>query len=462
MPTNTHFLVDPPALSDEITICFPEDHVLVVRMNRPRSLNAMTPQMASDIKAVFDWFDDEPSLWVVVITGEGRAFCAGADLKASVRPTRLPPPSLPSRTDISAKYQYINTSRININVPIGNRWNVTQQGGHSHEQEDIASSVHGFGSLSRRASSKPIVAAVNGGAFGGGVEILLNCDIVIASDDAVFALPEVKRGVIAAQGGTSAMHPHPITAFNSLKPAPFNFPSLPVIPRLKAVAGHQLAAEMLLLGRPVGAAEAQQRFRLYARSPVPSPSKHSRQRDNSNSNLRPIHSSYFFSKFVSTLQNKKTPSLSAYATHVFPMPQTQIQIRSNQMGTPSPVADMEPQMPKSVNAVVPKDEVLPTAVEWATRIAANSPDAVQCTKRGLVLAARHGDVERAVIEHAWSAESRRVYGGDNIKEGLRAFSEVRTPFFFVSLTSGISLDDSRGLRDWVGKRKPNWRNPAKL
>ncbi len=49
--------------------------------------------------------------------------------------------------------------------------------------------------------SKPIIAAVNGMAFGGGMEMILNCDLVIASDDAAFALPEVKRGVVAAQGG---------------------------------------------------------------------------------------------------------------------------------------------------------------------------------------------------------------------------------------------------------------------
>ena len=81
------------------------------------------------------------------------------------------------------------------------RWNTKQQGGQSDEQERIASSPHGFGSISRRVSSKPILAAVNGGAFGGGVEMVMNCDLVIASDEAVFALAEVKRGVIAAQGG---------------------------------------------------------------------------------------------------------------------------------------------------------------------------------------------------------------------------------------------------------------------
>ena len=61
---------------------------------------------------------------------------------------------------------------------------------------------HGFGSVSRRHTlNTPIIAAVNGGAFGGGVEMVLNCDLVIAEQNAKFALPEVKRGVIAAAGG---------------------------------------------------------------------------------------------------------------------------------------------------------------------------------------------------------------------------------------------------------------------
>lgn len=62
-------------------------------------------------------------------------------------------------------------------------------------------SLNGFGSISRRNLSKPLIAAVNGVAFGGAMEMILNCDLVIASDNAVFALPEVKRGVVAVQGG---------------------------------------------------------------------------------------------------------------------------------------------------------------------------------------------------------------------------------------------------------------------
>lgn len=73
----------------------------------------------------------------------------------------------------------------------------------TNDQEKLISMSHGFGSVSRRHTlNKPIIAAVNGGAFGGGTEMVLNCDFVIAEKNAQFAFPEVKRGVIAAAGGT--------------------------------------------------------------------------------------------------------------------------------------------------------------------------------------------------------------------------------------------------------------------
>jgi enoyl-CoA hydratase/carnithine racemase len=73
------------------------------------------------------------------------------------------------------------------------RWNESRQIGKINEQEGIVANVHGFGSISRRdTSSKPMIAAVNGGAYGGGMEIVLNCDLVIASQEAKFSLPEVK------------------------------------------------------------------------------------------------------------------------------------------------------------------------------------------------------------------------------------------------------------------------------
>ncbi|KXN84976.1 3-hydroxypropionyl-coenzyme A dehydratase [Leucoagaricus sp. SymC.cos] len=193
-----------PSHSDELQVSIPHEHVLFLTLNRPKSLNAMTPRMTEDLERVLDWFEEEPELWVAIVTGAGRLFCAGADLKA---------------------------------------WNKDQQAGSSDEQETIASNLNGFGSLSRRQSNKPIVAAVNGGAYGGGVEIVLNCDIVIASEGSKFALPEVKRGVVAAQGG---------------------------IPRLFQIAGHQHASEMLFTGRTIPAQEAADRFG-FVNAVVPAP-----------------------------------------------------------------------------------------------------------------------------------------------------------------------------------------------
>lgn len=77
-----------------------------------------------------------------------------------------------------------------------------------------------------------------------------------------------------------------------------------------------------------------------------------------------------------------------------------------------------------VNRVVPPSEVFPTALELAARIVANSPDAVQSTKRALMLAGDGRGDEATVLAHAWSAETSRVFGGSNIGEGLKAFVEV--------------------------------------
>ncbi|KJA28330.1 hypothetical protein HYPSUDRAFT_33681 [Hypholoma sublateritium FD-334 SS-4] len=269
--------LQPPHHSTEVKVSFPEEHILLLALNRPKFLNAMTPQMSEDLKNLLDWFEDEASLWVVIVTGEGRVFCAGADLKA---------------------------------------WNNDQQSGNSKEQESIVANVHGFGSLSRRSSNKPIIAAVRGGAYGGGMEILLNCDLVVAAEDAKFALPEVKRGVVAIQGG---------------------------IPRLEHITGHQLASEMLLLGKTVDSTDARNRFGF-------------------------------------------------------------------------------------VNFIVPPSQVIATAISTAQQIISNSPDAVQSTKLGLLLAQKH-NVSEAVLTHAWSAHSKQVYKGDNIKEGLKAFTEKRAPIW---------------------------------
>lgn len=86
----------------------------------------------------------------------------------------------------------------------------------------------GFAGLSNRGGKKPVIAAVNGLCLGGGMEVALNCDVILAAEDARFGLPEVKRGVIALAGA---------------------------LPRLVRTVGKQRAAEMALLGRQYGAAE---------------------------------------------------------------------------------------------------------------------------------------------------------------------------------------------------------------
>ncbi|KAF8902192.1 enoyl-CoA hydratase [Gymnopilus junonius] len=268
-------ILQPPQHSEEIKVEFPSRHVLLLKFNRPSALNAMTPQMSDDLKRLLDWFEDEPELWVVIVTGEGRLFCAGADLKA---------------------------------------WNNDQQSGKSNEQEGVVATVHGFGSISRRQSVKPIIAAVNGGAYGGGLEMVVNCDIVITTVGAKFAFPEVKRGVVAIQGG---------------------------IPRLAKIAGHQVGIRNALSGRTVDAAEARDRFGF-------------------------------------------------------------------------------------VNTIVPASELIRTALATAEQIVANSPDAVQSTKAALLLSQKHNFTE-TVLTHAWGPQSKQVYKGANIKEGLKAFSEKRAP-----------------------------------
>lgn len=72
-------------------------------------------------------------------------------------------------------------------------------------------------------------------------------------------------------------------------------------------------------------------------------------------------------------------------------------------------------MKSSINTVVPKAQLLRTAIEWAFKITQNSPDAVQSTKRALIEAAKHGDVEQATLAHIRSLESTRAYQGENIK-----------------------------------------------
>lgn len=114
------------------------------------------------------------------------------------------------------------------------RWNKSQRSEDGKDEgERIIADVNGFGSISRRSSSsKPMIAAVNGGAYGGGVEIVVNCDLVVASEEATFALPEVKRGVVAIQGGLYSMC--------CMWSPCLTLESFPGMPRLARISGHQV------------------------------------------------------------------------------------------------------------------------------------------------------------------------------------------------------------------------------
>ncbi|MFP6627980.1 MAG: enoyl-CoA hydratase-related protein [Myxococcota bacterium] len=133
-----------------------DGRILTVTLNRPERLNALHPPANSELGEIFDEFADDPELWVAIITGEGRGFCAGNDLKFQAE-----------------------GKMKGVEVP-----------------------TRGFGGLTARYDcDKPVIAAVNGVAMGGGFEIALACDLIIASEDAKFALPEPRVGLAALAGG---------------------------------------------------------------------------------------------------------------------------------------------------------------------------------------------------------------------------------------------------------------------
>jgi enoyl-CoA hydratase len=131
-------------------------HVEVLTINRPEARNAINGAVSRAMSAAMDELGDDADCWVVIITGSGdKAFSAGMDLKAF----------------------------------------------SSGEGGDIMGATGGFGGLTQRAFHKPIIAAVNGSALAGGLEIMLSCDLVVAAEHAMFGIPEAKRGLIAGAGG---------------------------------------------------------------------------------------------------------------------------------------------------------------------------------------------------------------------------------------------------------------------
>jgi enoyl-CoA hydratase/carnithine racemase len=125
--------------------------VAVARINRPDRLNALNAEVQSELSAAFARVDREPQIRVLILTGTGRAFCAGADIdELSTRPVEAA--------------AYLESSLAFLSSPERVR--------------------------------KPVIAAVNGYALGGGLELCIACDLVVASDRARFGVPEPKLGVI--------------------------------------------------------------------------------------------------------------------------------------------------------------------------------------------------------------------------------------------------------------------------
>ncbi|KXJ88224.1 ClpP/crotonase-like domain-containing protein [Microdochium bolleyi] len=200
MASSTPNFTTPPPPVPNVLVTFPSPHIMLVTLNRPDALNCIPRPQHFAMERLFDWYDEEPSLRCCVLTGTGRAFCAGADLK---------------------------------------EWNEKNQGGRDAATQptggnggrDKASNrfpASGFGGMSNRGGMKPIIGAINGICFGGGMEMAINCDMLVASEAATFSLPEVTIGVIALAGA---------------------------LPRLIRTVGKQRAAEMALTGKRYTAAQ---------------------------------------------------------------------------------------------------------------------------------------------------------------------------------------------------------------
>lgn len=156
-----------------------DGHVLTITLNRPEVLNAMHDPAFAELNGAFDRFAANDDLWVAILTGAGRGFSAGFDVRHTPAPPR------------PGEHMFRNTYRPRL--------------------------------------LKPIIAAVNGVAYGGGWELALGCDIVVADPSARFALSEPRIGLVALAGGATLL--------------PLRMP-------------YHLAMELLLTGRAIDAATA--------------------------------------------------------------------------------------------------------------------------------------------------------------------------------------------------------------
>jgi len=170
---------------DMIEVRTEADKVGVITLNRPKQLNALNDQLMNELGAALQAFDADEKIGCIIVTGSEKAFAAGADIGAM------------------AKFSFADVYKGDY---IGRNW------------EQI------------RAIRKPVIAAVSGFALGGGCELAMMCDFIIAADNAKFGQPEIKLGVIPGAGGTQ---------------------------RLPRAVGKAKAMDMALTGRMMDAQEAE-------------------------------------------------------------------------------------------------------------------------------------------------------------------------------------------------------------
>ena len=136
------------------------DKVGVITLNRPKQLNALNEQLMTELGAALKEFDNNPAIGCMIVTGNEKAFAAGADIGAM------------------ATYSFTD---VYVNDYITRNWEII------------------------RSVRKPVIAAVSGFALGGGCELAMMCDFIIAADNAKFGQPEIKLGIIPGAGGTQRL-----------------------------------------------------------------------------------------------------------------------------------------------------------------------------------------------------------------------------------------------------------------
>ena len=136
------------------------DKVGVITLNRPKQLNALNEQLMTELGAALKEFDNNPAIGCMIVTGNEKAFAAGADIGAM------------------ATYSFAD---VYVNDYITRNWEII------------------------RSVRKPVIAAVSGFALGGGCELAMMCDFIIAADNAKFGQPEIKLGIIPGAGGTQRL-----------------------------------------------------------------------------------------------------------------------------------------------------------------------------------------------------------------------------------------------------------------